>query len=207
MNVFILNTGRCGSVAITKACNHITNFTAGHETRSGLIGDEHFDYPENYIEADNRLSWFLGRLDIAYGDNAVYVHLLRNEHAVAQSFTRRYWNGIIKAYRGQGILRKVPDKTEPYEVALDYCHTVNSNVECFLKDKSKKMTINIEDIKTEFPKFWELIGAEGDLDAAIVEFDKMHNSSKKRILPEGISKVLKKLQRIIVKFPNYLKTI
>jgi len=207
MNVFVLNTGRCGSVTIIKACSHMTNFTAGHETRSGLIGDEHFNYPENYIEADNRLSWFLGRLEQAYGDDAVYVHLVRNEEAVAKSFTRRYWSGIMQAYRGQGILRKVPDGSDPFEVARDYCRTVNSNIEAFLKDKSKKMTINIENTQKEFPEFWKLIGAEGNLNAAMAEFDKRHNASKKRILPRGISRILKKIQRIIFKFPNYLKNI
>jgi len=113
----------------------------------------------------------------------------------------------MQAYRGQGILRKVPDGSDPFEVARDYCRTVNSNIEAFLKDKSKKMTINIENTQKEFPEFWKLIGAEGNLNAAMAEFDKRHNASKKRILPRGISRILKKIQRIIFKFPNYLKNI
>ena len=36
MNVFILNTGRCGSRTFARACAHITNYTSAHESRSGL---------------------------------------------------------------------------------------------------------------------------------------------------------------------------
>ena len=39
MNVFILCTGRCGSLTFTRACGHMTNFTTAHESRVALIGD------------------------------------------------------------------------------------------------------------------------------------------------------------------------
>ena len=63
MNVFILSTGRSGSQTFARACAHVSNYTSAHESRSGLLGDAHFDYPDNHIESDNRLSWMLGRLD------------------------------------------------------------------------------------------------------------------------------------------------
>src|SRR5262245_39334592 len=99
MNVFILNTGRCGSTTIIKACSYITNYTAAHESRTGLVGPDRLDYPPNHIEADNRLSWFLGRLERTYGNDAFYVHLKRQDAATARSFAQRYQYGIIKAYR------------------------------------------------------------------------------------------------------------
>jgi len=119
MNVFVLNTGRCGSTTFIKACNHITNFSCAHESRAGILGEEHFDYPENHIEADNRLSWLLGRLERAYGDDAIYVHLKRNENDTAHSFTLRYQAGIIKAYRAPGILMGLPEETDHMSVCLD----------------------------------------------------------------------------------------
>ena len=85
MNIFVLNTGRCGSTTFIKACQHIQNFTASHESRSVFTGNQRLAYPRNHIEADNRLSWFLGKLDQEYGDNAVYVHLLRDRAATARS--------------------------------------------------------------------------------------------------------------------------
>ena len=78
MNVFVLCTGRCGSTTFSKAASHMTNITAGHETRCSLIGNLRLAYPPSHIEVDNRLSWFLGRLDCTYGKNACYVHLQRD---------------------------------------------------------------------------------------------------------------------------------
>lgn len=60
MNVFVLNTGRCGSMTFTKACSHIANYTSAHESRCGYLGKSRFDYPENDVEVDNRLSWVAG---------------------------------------------------------------------------------------------------------------------------------------------------
>lgn len=86
MNVFILNAGRSGSKTFARACDHITNFTSAHESRSGLLGEGHFAYPDNHIESDNRLAWLLGRLDRKYGDRAFYVHLTRDVGPVAASW-------------------------------------------------------------------------------------------------------------------------
>ena len=63
MNIFVLNTGRCGSTTFIKACQHIRNYTALHESRANRIAEQRLAYPRDHIEADNRLSWFLGRLD------------------------------------------------------------------------------------------------------------------------------------------------
>ena len=53
----------------------MTNFTAGHETRTNRLGAARLDYPDRHIEADNRLSFFLGKLNARWGDDAHYVHL------------------------------------------------------------------------------------------------------------------------------------
>jgi len=209
MNVFVLNTGRCGSTAFIRACEHVSNFTSAHESRAGLLGQAHFTYPENHIEADNRLSWFLGRLDRDYGNNAFYVHLKRNDNDTAESYARRLFNtGIIPAYRN-GILIDVPDDASNVSVSLDYCDTVNSNIELFLKDKTDKMEFNLESAKEDFHRFWGIIGAEGDLDTALAEFDTLHNASviydsekQKQNLP---TRVFRKLHRVAVKLPDYVK--
>ena len=103
MNVFILNSGRCGSTTFIKACQHITNYSSAHESLSTETGPLRFNYPPNHIEADNRLSWLLGRLDKVYGDRAFYVHLKRNPEDTIRSFSRRIDFGILKAFE-QGIL-------------------------------------------------------------------------------------------------------
>ena len=83
--------------------------------------------------------------------------------------------GIIPAYR-KGILQHLPDDISDMSVSLDYYDTVNSNIEHFLKDKTRKMEFNLENAKEDFKIFWELVGAEGDLDAALAEFDIAYNS-------------------------------
>jgi hypothetical protein len=62
-NIFLLCTGRCGSSTFIKAASHIINYSAGHETQTQHLGQKRFDYANHHIEADNRLSWLLGRLE------------------------------------------------------------------------------------------------------------------------------------------------
>lgn len=208
MNIFVLSTGRCGSTTFIKACEHITNYSSVHESRCTNLHQERLNYPENHIEADNRLTWVLGRLDKKYDDQAFYVHLSRNDDDTARSFASRYSYGIIKAYR-EGILTGLPGENNPISVSLDYCETVNSNIDLFLKDKSKKMSITLENIDDDFRKFWELIGAEGDINAGLSEFKTKYNATKqpqkKKSTKPLLVRIIGKLRRIITKFPLYLK--
>ncbi|MES9933360.1 MAG: hypothetical protein ABW162_11160 [Candidatus Sedimenticola sp. PURPLELP] len=178
MNIFILNTGRCGSTTFIKACAHISNYTAAHESLCTHTGAARLDYPDNHIEADNRLSWILGRLDNRYGDNAIYVHLGRETEATIRSFARRGEMGIMKAYR-QGILLGGNEQSAE-DIAQDHIDTVESNIELFLKNKSKTMTFRLESAKSDFRTFWRMIGAEGDLDSALAEWDISYNASAAR---------------------------
>ena len=177
MNVFILNSGRCGSTTFIEACQQITNFTAGHETLLMSLGPERMAYPPDHIEADNRLSWLLGRLDRAYGNKAFYVHLRREKIATADSFARRMNFGIMKAYREGIFLREEKDDVAT-EVALDYLETVEENIKCFLKDKTSTMEFRLESAKEDFAQFWNRIGAEGDLEKALKAWDIHHNASE-----------------------------
>jgi len=193
MNIFVLNTGRCGSTTFIKACQHITNFTSAHESRIMLLGDARFQYPENHIEADNRLSWLLGRLDRYYGKDAMYVHLKRNDHDTAQSFVKRYSVGIVAAYR-HAVHWELPESNDAMSVSLDYCDTVNSNIELFLKDKPDWMSFSLENAKVDFRKFWEMIGAEGNLESALLEFDIAYNASKRprrRLIARTVRRILR----------------
>lgn len=172
MNVFVLCTGRCGSTTFARAASHITNFTAGHETRSHLLGAAHFAYPPDHVEVDNRLTWFLGPIHRAFPD-AYYVHLLRDELATARSFLERFGHGIIGAYTN-GIMMGLHDKAPKLDVCLDYVRTVNENVRHFLRDRPH-MTIDLARAKDGFAALWREIGAEGDLDTALREFDTRYN--------------------------------
>jgi len=182
MRVFVLCTGRTGSLSFARACAHITNYTIGHESKARTLGKDRFQYADQHIEADNRLSWFLGSLDRSFGNEAFYVHLIRDKEEVVKSYNRRWVrNGsLIRAYC-EGILQITLHKLDSQkrlEVGNDFYEHVNDNIRHFLKDKEHKTAVHIENIYEEFPKFWDLIGAEGDLDLAIQSFEIMHNQSK-----------------------------
>jgi len=176
MNIFVLNTGRCGSTTFIKACQHITNYSALHESRARDIGNRRLAYPANHIEADNRLSWYLGRLDREYGDKAFYVHLMRDRSATAESFSRRQQFGIMRAYR-EGVLMEGAADQSALAIAADYVDTVEANITLFLKDKTNTLEFHLENAKNDFAAFWQHIGAQGDLQAALKEWDTAHNNS------------------------------
>ncbi len=176
MNVFVLNTGRCGSSTFIKACQHITNYSAGHESLLSNTGNARMNYARNHIEADNRLSWFLGRLEQQYGDNAYYVHLQRNPQDTAASFAKRIDFGILKAYE-QGILMHEQHKLPAEAIAHDYIQTVEANIMLFLANKSRKMQISLQTIDKDFAVFWNNIAAEGNLDKALQEWKTAYNAS------------------------------
>lgn len=176
MNVFILNSGRCGSSTFIKACRHITNYSSAHESLLTKTGLQRFNYPKNHIEADNRLSWLLGRLDKSYGDSAFYVHLKRKPQDTAASFSKRIEFGILKAYE-QGVLMHDKHLLPANDIARDYIATVETNINLFLKDKTRKMDISLETVKTDFTVFWNAINAQGDLNNALSEWDINYNAS------------------------------
>ena len=181
-NVFVLCTGRCGSVTFVRAASHINNYTAGHESRTALAGPARFEFAPGHIEADNRLSWLLGRLDRAYGKSACYVHLQRDPLATARSFLRRWDRGIMRAYRTDILMgaakREYPSDDDKLAYCLDYCDTVNRNIELFLQDKPQQMSFRLETAESDWGRFWDWIGAEGDKAAAVAEWRQRYNASE-----------------------------
>ena len=176
MNIFVLNTGRCGSTTFIKACSHITNYSSAHESLIHQTGQQRLDYPENHIEADNRLCWFLGRLDNKYSDQAFYVHLGRDSKEVAASFCKRIDFGILKAYE-QGILMHEQHLLPAQSIAEDYIETVESNIKYFLRDKPNTICVSTKTAKQDFTEFWKKIGAQGNLEAALKEWNTNYNAS------------------------------
>lgn len=175
MNIFILNAGRCGSSTFVQACKHISNFSSAHESRSTLTGEQRLKYPDNHIEADNRLCWLLGRLDHEYGNDAYYVHLTRNRQQSVESFVKRKDYGIMLAYR-EGILMG-GEQQSATEIANDYLETVDRNISLFLKDKDNTMPFSLESAARDFIDFWHWIGARGEQDRALAEWLVHYNAS------------------------------
>lgn len=181
--VFVLSTGRCGSTTFIRACDHLTNYTSGHETRAARVGDARFDYPERHIESDNRLSWMLGDLGRRFDpEQTLYVHLTRDREEVAQSFLKRfdspYRAGIITAFSHAIVMHP---KDWPAGKQIDLCRfyvdVVTNNIETFLEHQPHTLDVRLETADVDFPRFLSTIGAEGDLEAAQGEWGVRHNAS------------------------------
>lgn len=176
-------------MTFSKACEHMTNYTSAHESahesaRLCAIGGQGIkgylanppDYPDNHVEIDNRLTWFLGSLNKAY-PGAYYVHLIRKRADVVRSLEKRVnrfgVGGIIGAY-GCGMLYKKPREVqnEIREIAGHYYDTVNATI----RDFQANTRIQMEDPKNMFTRFWAKIGADGDLAAALKEWDIRYNA-------------------------------
>lgn len=194
-NVFVLNTGRCGSTTFIRACEHLTNFSASHESRTSMLQNERMNYPTGHIEADNRLSWLLGRLDESFGNRALYVYLRRDRQKIVNSFARRQ-GGIIDAYVGDGIMMGCKE-ADKHKIASDYVETIDSNIRRFLHDKTNVYEFFLEHAADQFPEFVNLVGGEGNILAAVKEFETTHNSSSVQKVNEvsRYRQILRKIRR------------
>lgn len=168
-HVFVLTPGRAGSMSFAQACSFITNYTSGHETRLAMLAEEKLKYPWYHIEVDNRLTWMLGLL-ARHSENAFFVYLYRSPSKVGASYNKRWHirHGIMRAY-AQGVLMR-PVHLNDVEVCTDYAKCVDANIRDFLRDRAH-VVIDIDDPGVGFTMFWGAIGAEGDIEAALREFE------------------------------------
>jgi hypothetical protein len=180
-NVFVLCTGRCGSTTFAEACKHFNNFSAAHESRAHLAFPDRFDYPAKHIEVDNRLCWYLGELSNRFDPaHTLYVHLKRNEEAVALSHFKRwespFMSSIIRAFAyGIVMTGKKWQEHEKMDLCRAYVRTVNSNIAMFLRGVNF-VNVGIED-PASFHNFITLVGADGNLSAAMRTFYTVHNET------------------------------
>jgi len=207
VNVFVLSTGRCGSTTFARACGHIENYTAAHESRISCV-EKRVDYPDDHIEVDNHLAWFLGRLDERYGDDAFYVHLRRDLEETARSRMQREDRkidpGLMWAY-GQRLIWE-NEEAELIEVCRHYCRTVNANIRLFLKDKSKTMTVRLESAREDFREFWNRIGAIGNVESAVQEWDRRHNRTEPIEVQQSLPvRAVRKVGRLVYKLPQFVR--
>lgn len=183
MRVFCIGTGRCGTTTFYKSCQHITNFTSANEShRHGSLATGWLDYPDNHIEVDPHLVWSLGTLINLYPD-ALFVHLKRNRTDVVNSWLKR----PSTSTKGAGALCSIMFQVDYFKAGLEvrkkllgllYNGIVN-NVDEALKGKSYA-EFNLHQLPVQLSALWAVIGAEGNLDAAIETCKKTHNQGKWR---------------------------
>lgn len=177
MKIAVLTVGRSGSTSLYNACCLIRNFTSSHDAGEGLLAQDRVQLKDGHIEIDTRFAWFLGRLGEADTGDCHYVFLTRDAEAIAQSYNRRWVNpkSIIRGYC-EGILQRNKPVSD-IDLARDMVATVEANIRVFLEDRPHSI-INMESWQKDLPAFFQTIGADVDLQAALVEFGKRHNPSR-----------------------------
>ena len=194
MRVFVLTTGRAASTTFASACHHIDGMSAGHETRRAMI-EGRLDYPDQHIEVDNRLAWFLGSLDHLYSDaDTFYVHLTRDPEQVARSYRER-WHLRVSAVRAfyHGVLmhRHKPDADEALRACRLFVETVNDNIRFFLAQRDNWVHVRIENLEADFFHFMDRAGLTGDREKIATVLRQSSNISKRRHKKAGILKRLR----------------
>lgn len=176
MNVFVLGTGRCGSTTFFHACRHVTNFTVSHEGRAKKL-THRLEYPDGHIEVDPWLVDHLGGLGRRYPE-ALYVHLTRPEDEIVESLLKRWEHSAWLRYL-QSVYRPVTEG-ERRQVCQSCVRRMMENLEAFFETLApeRRMTVRLHHVKTDFSQFLVWIGAEGDLTAALAEWDYQYNRSK-----------------------------
>lgn len=183
MRVFVLTTGRTASKTFASACKHLDDMTSGHETRTRKISGR-LDYPDNHVEVDNRLAWFLGGLDKKYDDNSTfYVHLTRDTDKVVESYLLR-WHmtvSIVRAfYHGILMTPKKPHPDRARQSCRLFAETVDENIRYFLKNRNNWTHVRVENLEQDFLAFMSAAQLDGDRDAIISELRDIKNVNKKK---------------------------
>ena len=180
-NIFVLCTGRCGSKTFTKACQHATNYTTSHE---GMALRHNLDYPDNHIEVNNRLVWYLGLLDKKFPD-ARFVHLMRDPESTALSYAKKKAGNefnIIRTWRssirmGWYVRQGKDEERTVLDDCREYVDAVNGLVSSWLAGHPQSwIRVFIED-SSSFERFWNWAGMDGDLNAALATFQKRFNAN------------------------------
>lgn len=177
-HVFVLNTGRCGSLTFSAACQAgIDNYTCSHESRLAVPGEARLAYPAGHIEVDNRLIWFAGRLHERYGDAPFYVHLHRDAEAVARSYARRRALGFLLHAWTRGVYVGLEDMPDFLVLARDLVATVNANIRHFMASRPHRMEVRLAHAREDFLYLRERIGATGDAAAGAAVWARRLNAS------------------------------
>ncbi len=188
MNVFAIGTGRSGTKTFYEACKHITNFTVGHETKVSDTSPDRIFFPDRHIEVDHRLNFFKGRLVYAYDPAYMhFVHVFRNSIDVEASWAKRIKDkhSMVNTWPNAAFYK--PGLMTDAAKASLYVRATLADIEVFMsgygarygRHLTHEIPIDQPDAaEAGFSRFWRLIGAQGDMVAALNTLKERHNASR-----------------------------
>jgi hypothetical protein len=169
----------------------VTNYSCLQESQSHQTGLDRIAFPDNHIEVDCRLSFYLGLLLQRYPD-ALYINAVRDPDAVALSYATRMSDAQSPVMFIARRLRSTPSLSDAHahhivkgrwrlgaddrlRAMLDMVAAMNANIRA-MASGSRYLEVDIDDPDDGFARAWELMGAEGDLPAALREVHVAHNT-------------------------------
>lgn len=172
VNIFVLGTGRCGTSTFYQACLHITNYTAGHESKARQLGD--YAFPKNHIEVASQLVIKAGQLLRDY-PTARWIHLIRNRDACIRSLAAQSQHQLcmFTEHWNQAFQSPILD------CAAEFYDVINANITAMLRGQDYRV-FHLENAPSQWAEFWHWIGAEGDFNQSVREWQRRYNSSQKR---------------------------
>lgn len=173
MRVFVVGTGRCGTVSFKEACKFITNYTAGHETVSFDL-----EYLDNHVEVNPHFHARLTTVVTMY-PTAKWVHLTRLAEPCIESLAAMDEGGVM--LKLGAMYPSLYPAHDPPAIAARFYHDINARIAAtfdLLLPPSQRMLVRLENVKSDFKRFWDWIDAEGDLESALKSWDTPHNVRK-----------------------------
>ena len=168
MRVFVTGPGRCGTVTFAEACKAaITNYTALHESHAGM--NPPWEFPDNHIEVDARLTWHVPKLIKKYPD-AAWVVLDRNRDAVIWSWHKR--GTTMTAWRRLSTY----DAGNTLMGAQHYVEFVYELLDALIPRERLWLTTPVSE--DEARTFWKLVGAQGDFARFATTLRQVHNPTR-----------------------------
>lgn len=207
MRIFVLTAGRTASTTFSNACGSIKGMSSGHETNAGVV-EGRLEYPENHIEVDNRLIWFLPMLEEKYNEDVIYVYLKRSPSEVAKSYKKRWYVNcsVVRAFFNNILMaERIPTDVEKDKACELYAHLADKTIEHFLSGKDNKYVVNVESLEDDFLGFIESVGFDFDKDAAISIIRQKSNLNLPLAKRLSLKKFFLKVFRVIKGFPEYLR--
>jgi len=186
-NIFVISTGRTATTAFARAAACLPGYTSAHESRSMQPFASRLNYPDNHIEADNRLLFYLPQLENRYGNSAYYVLLKRDPSLIASSYAKR-WHltvSIVRAWtHGVRMIPRVRT-AEIEQCCHDFVSYADSTLSLFLSRQKNVMEFYVSDATNEFIRFSQWIGIDKPPQSALKVWDSRHNKNYKSNLING----------------------
>lgn len=181
MRVFVIGTGRCGTVTLSRALALQASFSVGHESRAAHFRDRLF-YPDRHIEIDNRLTWFASLLREIYEVNeTVFVHMRRDPYEVAMSYAVRYRPGGLMHAFMHGIIQTTPgrgDYEERLHTALLMVNAIQAQCDLFLQTVPLAVTIDLHAPDSGLKILCEYTGLQSHEEDFVKAMGHVHNATR-----------------------------